>query len=116
MCHVLIIEDDWFIVEYLTELAEEAGATSIARAATEGDAISAAREKLPGIILSDVNLLTGTGPRAVEAIIARAGPIPVIFITGTPEDCAPCEPPSVILGKPINHQQVVNTFRQLAPV
>lgn len=116
MCHVLIIEDEWLISEYLTELAREAGATSIVTAMTEGEAVAAARERIPSIILSDVNLLTGTGPGAVQTITAEAGEIPVIFITGTPEDCRPCNPPGVVLCKPVQRHQVVETFRRLAPV
>lgn len=116
MCHVLIIEDEWLIAEYLTCLAEEAGATSIATACTEDEAVYAAHERMPDIILSDVILLAGTGPRAVQTIMSALGKIPVIFITGTPEACRPCEPPSVILHKPIDPTRVMDTFRRLAPV
>jgi hypothetical protein len=55
----------------------------------------------------------GTGPRAVRAILSKAGAIPVIFITGTPGDCKPGDPPGVILSKPIQRRLVVDTFRQL---
>ena len=115
MCHVLIIEDEWFISEFMIELAQEAGATSIVTAMTEDEAVAAARERTPSIILSDVNLLTGTGPGAVQTIMAETGAIPVIFITGTPEDCRPCSPLEVVLRKPIQRHQVVDTFRRLAP-
>lgn len=113
MCHVLIIEDEWFISEFLTELAEEAGATSVATAITEDEAVAAAREQTPSIILSDVSLQAGTGPHAVRTIMAEAGEIPVIFITGTPDACEPCDPPGVILCKPVHRSLVVETFRQL---
>ena len=116
MCHVLIIEDEWLIAEYLTCLAERAGATSIAIACTEDEAVEAARERMPGIIFSDVKLLVGTGPRAVQAIFSALGEIPVIFITGTPEACQPCEPPGVILPKPVDPARVMEAFRRLAPV
>ncbi|MDE8651451.1 response regulator [Novosphingobium album (ex Liu et al. 2023)] len=116
MCHVLIIEDEWFICEYLKEVAHEAGATSIATAATQDDAVAAARDEPPAIILSDVKLRAGTGPRAVQTIFAEMGSIPVIFITGTPDECQPCDPPAVILGKPVEARRVIETFRQLAPV
>lgn len=116
MCHVLIIEDEWLIAEHLTCLAEQAGATSIATACTEDEAVSAARERLPDIIFSDVMLLAGTGPRAVQTIMAMCGKIPVIFITGTPEACQPCDPSSVILNKPIDPARLLDTFQRLAPV
>ncbi|MGI4811277.1 MAG: response regulator [Janthinobacterium lividum] len=116
MCHVLIIEDEWLIAEYLTFLAEEAGATSIATAATEDEAVQAAHDRTPGIIFSDVNLLVGTGPHAVHTIMAELGKIPVIFITATPDACKPCEPPGVILQKPISSASLIETFRRLAPL
>lgn len=116
MCHVLIIEDEWLIAEHLTDLAEQAGATSIATACTEDEAVLAAHQQMPGIILSDVKLSAGTGPRAVQSIISAMGTIPVIFITATPDACRPCEPSSVILLKPINPAHVVDTFRCLAPL
>ncbi len=97
MCHVLVIEDDWLIAEHIVHLAEEAGATSIAQADTQAGAIEAARGQRPEMILSDVKLLSGTGPLAVQEILAELGEIPVIFITGTPEDCAPCAPPGIVL-------------------
>lgn len=113
MCHVLVIEDEWFISEYISELASEAGATSTSIAVTEQEAVLAAREQVPAIILSDVNLLEGTGPSAVATILDEQGPIPVIFITATPRECEPCNPPNVVLPKPINRVSVINTFRQL---
>ena len=98
------------------ELAEQAGATSIATACTEVEAVQAAHERIPGIIFSDVKLLAGTGPRAVQTIMLAMGKIPVVFITGTPDACPPCEPPNVILSKPIDPACVIETFRRLAPL
>lgn len=116
MCHVLVIEDDWLIAEHVAGIARDAGATTVDMADTQQSAIDAAYSHTPGIILSDVNLLEGTGPRAVQAILEGLGPIPVIFITGTPEECIPCDPPAVIMGKPVNSGSLTDTFKQLAPL
>ncbi len=116
MCHVLVIEDDWLIAEHVADLTRRAGARSIAMADTQQGAIEAARNYTPGIILSDVRLAAGTGPRAVQAIHRALGAIPVIFITGTPDECDPCEPPSIVLPKPIRERAVIEAFRQLAPL
>lgn len=116
MCHVLIIEDEWLIAEHLSQLAECAGATSIATACTENEAVQSAHDRMPGIILSDVNLQVGTGPCAVRTIRADLGEIPVIFITGTPEACTPIAPPGVILNKPVNPAHMMDTFRRFAPI
>lgn len=115
MCHVLVIEDDFLIADHIVSLAEAAGATSVVQADTEEGAIAAARDRRPEMILSDVKLACGTGPLAVQAILAEHGAIPVIFITGTPEACEPCPSPSVILEKPIVDWSVMDTFRRLAP-
>lgn len=116
MCHVLVIEDEWFIAQHIADLAEDAGATSVVIASTEHEAVEAAHVHKPAIILSDVNLFEGTGPMAVSTIVGEHGPIPVIFITATPEDCRSCGPPNVVLQKPVNRTAVVEAFRQLAPV
>jgi hypothetical protein len=95
-----------------------ASAQDVAGYLRKGDASTwaeSARVMPAEMILSDVRLTSGTGPLAVQAIIAEHGDIPVIFITDTPEDCAPCAPPGVILGKPIIEHALKDTFRRLAP-
>ncbi len=42
-------------------------------------------ERRPDIIVSDVRLLTGTGPDAVTSIRLRVGRVPAFFINGNPE-------------------------------
>lgn len=114
MCHVLIIEDERNIAHYLAELVSQVGATSVMTAATEADAIQAARARTPDIILSDVQLSAGTGPLAVQAITAELGPIPVIFITGAPEVCHPREAAALVLSKPVNVRRLLDAFQQMA--
>lgn len=101
MCHVLIIEDEPYIASMLQELLEHEGATSTAIAATEQAAVELALASPPAVITSDVCLAEGTGPVAVKRIRAQVGDIPVIFITATPDACDPCDPPGVILEKPV---------------
>lgn len=116
MCHVLVIENQWIVADHMACLAEEGGATLVAIAATESDAMDAARERIPAIILSDVNSLEGTGPSAVAAIIAEHGVIPVIYITATPADCPPCSDKVEILQKPVDEAEVLRAFKRLAPL
>lgn len=111
MCHVLIIEDKPFIAMDIEDLLASAGATSFDIVATQADAISAAMAHEPDVITSDVSLIEGTGPAAVRVIHKALGEIPVIFITGTPEDCDPCDPPGVILGKPLDRCAIAAAFR-----
>ncbi len=113
MCHVLIIEDEPFIAMDLQQLLESQGATSFDFADSEDEAIASALARRPDIITSDVKLAHGTGPHAITSIHERLGAIPVIFITGTPDECHPCNPPGVVLGKPINARDVIEAFHRL---
>lgn len=85
MCHALVIEDEAVIAFHIGDLVEQAGATTVSYAQTELEAVSAAMERKPDVIISDVKLLTGTGPAAVTSIRLRVGRVPAIFITGNPE-------------------------------
>lgn len=116
MCHVLVIEDEPMIAMLLENALEEAGATSFAFASTEQEAVQQALQHAPAVIASDVHLLEGTGPNAVQQIQAELGEVPVIFITGTPQDCRPCSPPAIVLTKPVNLAQLMTVFRQCAPI
>ena len=116
MCHVLIIEDDWIIAENIADIAREAGATSIATADSQQAGIDAALARPPAVILSDVQLATGTGPLAVQAIREQLGPMPVIFVTGTPEACVDCDYAEAILEKPVAAAEVISAFRRIAPI
>ena len=92
---------------------EDEGVTSFDIAATEADAMAMADKRRPTFITSDVALLEGTGPRAVAAILAKHGSIPVLFLTGNPEDCVPVTPPAVVLTKPFDARQIALTYRAL---
>jgi CheY-like chemotaxis protein len=113
MAHVLIIEDEPVIADVLRCLLEEEGATSFDLAETEEAAVAAALAHRPDIITSDVKLVAGTGPRAVSTIHDRLGDIPVIFITATPAECKPCNPPGRILCKPIDFGELAKTYHEL---
>lgn len=97
----------------LEALLEDDGATSFAFAVSEDEAISLALAKRPDVITSDVKLTKGSGPDAVREIHKALGMIPVIFITATPDACDPCEPPGVVLSKPINAPAVIKAFHSL---
>lgn len=101
------------IAMLLQDALEDEGATSFAFAATEKDAVDLALQHPPALITSDVNLLEGTGPAAVAQIHQKLGDVPVIFITATPSMCEPCDPPGVVLVKPVNVRHVAAAFHQL---
>lgn len=112
MVHILIIEDEPRVAMLIEAALEEEGVSSFEIVDSEADAIAAARHHPPDLITSDVTLREGLGPHAVRAIRSQLGVIPVIFITGTPEDCEPCEPPDIILAKPFRLSDLGNAFRR----
>ena len=116
VCHVLIIEYEPFVAMILQDILEDEGATSVVIAATEEDAVASALARPPALITSDVRLLEGTGPRAVQTIQEKLGAVPVIFITATPDDCRPCNPPGIILRKPVDQRALASAFHKLAHV
>lgn len=113
MCHVLIIEDEALIALDLESLLEREGATSFSFAASEDEAVAAAREHRPDIITSDVTLLEGTGPAAVEIIRSAMGRIPVVYISGTRPDCCASDPLTRTLPKPLDRPAVAAAFQEL---
>lgn len=112
MCHVLIIEDEELIALDIEDILGRQGATSFDLVDTEQAAIAAAEARRPDLITVDVVLKAGFGPAAVDAITARHGPIPVIFITATPEACKPSERTRV-LRKPVNEMAVSKAYHAL---
>jgi CheY-like chemotaxis protein len=82
---VLIIEDEAFIAIELTELVQRLGHSVIGVAKTHAGAIALMKDKIPGLILADIQLADGSsGLDAVNELLGRFA-VPVIFITAYPE-------------------------------
>lgn len=113
MCHVLIIEDEPLVAMDLELLLEREGATSFAFAVSQAEAVHEAIARRPAFITSDVTLVEGTGPLAVAIILNKLGAIPVVFITGTPDACCPCEAESPILTKPFDRLAIAQAFHRM---
>lgn len=113
MCHVLIIEDEELIALLIRDVLQDEGATSFSFAATQDGAVAAAEAQLPAFITSDVKLIDGTGPLAVQAIQSKWGPIPVVYITGSPAECEPNSSLTRIVTKPFSRDLVASALREL---
>jgi CheY-like chemotaxis protein len=113
MCHALVIEDNYIIATLIADMIMEAGVTTVALAATQAEAIAAAFERNPAIILSDVNLAEGTGPGAVQIILSTLGVIPVVFVTGSPNECDPRIKAAAIFTKPFEPQLLIREVEQI---
>ena len=113
MCHVLVIEDEALVAMMIEDSLLAEGATSVAIAASEHDAVECAEQHRPDFITSDVRLVEGTGPKAVATILARHGEIPVLFITATPAECAACLEAAPVMQKPIRLHELKRQFHAL---
>jgi CheY-like chemotaxis protein len=111
---VLIIEDETLIALDLEDLLLANGASTCSFAESQQSAVAEAWLTRPDVILADVALIQGTGPLAVQQIRERFGPIPVIFITATPDACKPCAPPGQFFRKPLDRPAIGAAFRGLA--
>jgi CheY-like chemotaxis protein len=111
---VLIIEDEPLISMDLAEIAEGLGhrVTSIARTADE--AVRAANEDEPGLVLADIQLADGSsGLDAVREILGQFE-VPVIFITSFPERLLTGErpEPTFLITKPYDPNAVKAAISQ----
>lgn len=82
---VLVIEDEPLIAMQLEDLVTGLGHTICGTAATRTQAREVVAERMPGLVLADIQLADGSsGLDAVDDILAL-GSVPVIFITAYPE-------------------------------
>lgn len=82
---VLIIEDEPLISMQLEDLVSTLGHEICGTAATRTQARAVIEDRIPGLVLADIQLADGSsGLDAVDDILAVAN-VPVIFITAYPE-------------------------------
>ena len=110
MRHVLVIEDQFLFAQVVADIAMCAGASSVAIAEDEDDAVKLARDHRPWLILCDLKLRNGRGTSAVERIRASCGPVPTIYITAWPEDLDAATGPAAVIRKPITVDQLTSVF------
>jgi CheY-like chemotaxis protein len=111
---VLIIEDEPLIAADIKGLVEQLGhdVTTIAR--THDEAVRAAIQNRPGLVLSDIQLADGSsGIDAVNDILG-AQEIPVIFVTGYPELflTGDAPEPAFLITKPFVREEVQAVISQ----
>lgn len=111
---ILIIEDEAFISMHLCMLAEELehSVTSIAR--TKDEAIQAAKDQKPTLILSDIHLADdSSGIDAVDEI-SRFCEVPTIFITAYPDRLLTGnrQEPLFLINKPFRDKEVSASVSQ----
>lgn len=80
--HALIIEDEMLIALEVESLLHEFGFDSCDIVDNTDDAVKSALAHRPDLITADLRIIGGAGNEAVEAITARLGPVPHIYVTG----------------------------------
>lgn len=99
--HALIIEDESLIALAIEEALRECGFTSFDLATTQEEAVESAERQCPDLITADVQLKPGCGITAVQSICSGRQ-IPVIFITGSPDQVRMRMPGHPLIEKPFS--------------
>ena len=96
---ILVVEDDAVLATTLGEMLVRIGHNVCATASTQTDAIDAALQHRPDLMIVDCALRQGTGMSAVDEIL-RDGPMPHFFLTGNTGKIRATRPDAVVLQKP----------------
>jgi two-component system, response regulator PdtaR len=106
---VLAIEDDALIAMLLAELLVGMGHDVCATAATEAEAVAAARCQKSDLMIVDAGLARGSGVSAVEKI-TRERPVPHLFVTGDAEGVRQQQPDAVMVRKPFRQAELARAI------
>jgi DNA-binding response OmpR family regulator len=102
---ILVLEDDPTIGMLLAEMLQLLGHVVCAIEATEGDAVTAAAQHRPDLMIVDARLGGGSGVSAVEQIL-RTGFVPHLFMTGNISRVKALSPHAVLLQKPFHKDEL----------
>lgn len=111
---VLVIEDEPIIAFDIAGIVTEMGHRVVATAATKAEAVAAAREKQPALILADIQLDDGSSGVDAVAEILQWVEVPVIFVTAFPERLLTGEKtePAFLVTKPFEPDVLKITIAQ----
>jgi two-component system, response regulator PdtaR len=108
---ILVIEDDSMIGMLFAETLAGMGHTVCALAASQEEAVLAAREHRPDLMIVDARLGAGSGIRAVETILAHRF-VPHVFVTGDKTAVAGELPEAIIVEKPFYVAELAAAMRR----
>lgn len=115
---ILIVEDEVLIAWTLDDLLTDLGFRDVRVARDSEEAVSLAQERLPGLLICDVNLGKGDDGVATAARIRALAWVPALFITGYAGDEIRARIDQYIAGapllrKPIEPQPLQRILRQV---
>ena len=108
--HALIVEDESLIAMAIEDALRGCGFTSFDFAISADEALASAARKCPDLITADVELRPGCGITAVQSICGEL-PIPVVFITGSPDKVRVRMPGHALIEKPFSSDCVIAAIK-----
>lgn len=112
---VLVIEDEPIIAMDIRAIVSDMGHTVTSIARTRAEAVAAAANEHPDLVLADIQLAdNSSGIDAVTDILEALGELPVVFITAFPERLLTGErpEPAFLITKPYSEEQVQSAVSQ----
>ena len=108
---ILVVEDDAIIGSLLAEMLVAMGHEPCSVVATESDAVRAADQYKPDLMIVDARLGEGSGHSAVETIL-RKGPMPHLFISGDIASLQALRPSAVAIQKPFRESALHSAIQR----
>jgi CheY-like chemotaxis protein len=108
---ILIAEDDSLIGMLLGEMLVGLGHFVYETETTEAEAVAAAIQQTPDLMIIDAALRTGSGVSAVQTIL-QTGFVPHFFVSGNPGRIRRQLPNAVVLEKPFREIDVVRAIER----
>lgn len=114
---ILIVEDDVLIGQLVGEMLEEMGHTICAIETSEANAVRAAAQYHPDLMIVDARLGNGSGIAAVDTVL-KTGFVAHLFISGNIAKVRAQRPDAILLEKPFHEPQLMIAIDQAmaAPV
>lgn len=109
MPRILIVEDEPIIGMLLSEVLAGMGHEVCAVTTSENEAIAAAAQHLPDLMIVDAGLAEGSGLSAVDAILATRF-VPHLFTTGNALKVRRLKPSAVVLEKPFHENELAEAI------
>ncbi len=111
---ILIAEDEAVIAMLLGEVLTGLGHNICASVATADEAVAAAREHHPDLIIIDAGLRDSSGVDAMAAILA-VGMVPHIFMSGDKAAVLAQRPGALVMEKPFDEDALVAAIDRAIP-
>ena len=113
---ILLVDDEYSIVEVLTHLLEEEGYT-VVTAANGRDGLDRASEKVPDLVITDLMMPIMDGDELLRELRKSAAlrKVPVILITSAPAPGFRDLPWADLVAKPFEFEDLLRAIRRALP-